>query len=168
MSEPVTPASIPAHLVYPLTQAATADYTTGARAFGSGRRGGRKHAGIDLYAPVGTPVVAMAAGTIIQPVYSFYLGTYALEVNHGTFVARYGEIQRDVADAFETGASVTAGQRLGQVGQLQGLSFSMLHLELYAGTSTGALTVRSNPPYKRRADLMNPTQFVDQATLPQS
>jgi len=162
MSEPMT-TGLPAHLVFPLQQAATADYTTGQRAFGSNRRGGRKHAGCDLYAPVGSSVVAMAAGTIIQPVYAFYLGTFALEVDHGTFVARYGEIKQEHADQFATGDDVLPGQLLGSVGQLQGLSFSMLHLELYTGSASGGLTDRANPPYQRRADLMNPTPFVDRA-----
>lgn len=86
----------------------------------------------------------MAAGKIIQPVYPFYLGTFALEVDHGTFVARYGEIKEDTADQFRTGDDVVPGQRLGMVGQLQGLSFSMLHLELYTGTHSGPLTDRAN------------------------
>lgn len=156
---------IPAYLRFPFAQAATDDYTTGARAFGSGRSNGRKHAGCDLYSPIGTEVFAMAAGTIIQPVYAFYAGTYALEVDHGTFVARYGEIKKDVADKFETGESVAQGQLLGYVGDLINIRASMLHLEIYTGAATGALTDRSNKPYQRRSDLTDPTPYVDRAML---
>jgi hypothetical protein len=50
------------------------------------------------------------------------------------------------------------------VGQLQSGS-SMLHFEMYSGAGSGRLTVRSNTPYQRRADLIDPTNHLDQATL---
>lgn len=62
------------------------------RRFGSNRsHGHRKRAGVDLYAKVGTPIRAMADGTVLH-VGGFYGGTYAIEVDHGTFIARYGEV----------------------------------------------------------------------------
>ena len=39
----------------------------------------------------------------------------------------------------------------------------MLHLELYSGKATGALTVRGNKPYQRLADLIDPTPILDKA-----
>ena len=42
---------------------------------------------------------------------------------------------------------------------------SMLHFELYEGTGSGPLTVRSNPPYQRRSDLVDPTSYLDGCAL---
>ena len=137
---------------------------TSPRSFGSGRSNGRKHAGCDLYAPVGTPVRAMAGGKVLTALYSFYGGTYAIEIDHGTFVARYGEVQSAVADQLAVGATITPGQVIGQVGKLNNYHKSMLHLELYAGTETGALTDRAKKPYQRRGDLFNPSTWLDAAT----
>jgi len=160
-----TPPAIPGNLIFPLFQAATASYKTSPRHFGSGRSKGRKHAGCDLYAPVGTVIRAMAQGKVLTACYEFYGGTYAIEIDHGSFVARYGEIQKKDADKFKVGADITPGQVIGAVGKLNNYHESMLHLELYAGTGTGALTVRSNKPYQRRSDLFDPTTWLDAATI---
>lgn len=159
---PVT-ANVPAFLHFPIAQDPTADYKTGWRAFGSSRSGGtRKHAGVDLYSPIGTGVHAMVAGKVTRACYYFYSNTYAIEVDHGTFLARYGEIKKDVAENFVEGDCVTGGQLLGYIGDL-GLNISMLHLEIYTGAEEGLLTDRSNSPYQRRADLTDPTPFIDRA-----
>lgn len=146
-------------------QRPTESYHTRPRNFGSGRSRGRKHGGCDIYAPVGTAIRAMAQGTIIQPLYAFYEGTYALEVDHGTFVARYGEVQRTTASQFKAGDPVSPGAVIAHVGKLNNYPHSMLHLELYSKTATGALTVRSNLPYQRRADLFDPTTWLDAAQV---
>ena len=41
----------------------------------------------------------------------------------------------------------------------------MLHFEMYDNSATGRLTDRHNPPYQRRADLMDPTPYLDAARL---
>jgi len=106
-------------LLYPLPIKATADYHTGARRFGTNRSGGkRKHAGIDLYAPLGTIVRAMADGVVIG-VYDFYCRTSVIEVDHGTFIARYGEVDPDTRKIFvEGGQKVKRGDALGRIGHL--------------------------------------------------
>lgn len=108
--------------------------------------------------------MAVADGEVIRNPYYFYSGTYALEVRHtGGFVVRYGEIST-AAQGVSAGSSVARGQVIAFVGKLESGS-SMLHFEMYAGTASGSLTVRGNPPYQRRSDLLDPTPYLDQATL---
>ena len=127
--------------------------------FGDSRDGGsRKHGGADLYAPVGTNVYAVKGGTVIQNPYKFYRGSYAIEVNHGNFVARYSEI--NVASGLRAGSIITQGQLKGTVADLS-LNKSMLHFEMYSGSATGPLTNRANLPYMRRSDLIDPTHFLN-------
>jgi murein DD-endopeptidase MepM/ murein hydrolase activator NlpD len=159
------PPPIPANLLFPMHQRPVESYHTRPRNFGGNRSGGRKHAGCDLYAPVGTAIRAMSQGTILRALYEFYGGTYALEVDHGTFVARYGEIQRTTASRFKVGDPVSPGAVIGHVGKLNNYNRSMLHLELYADTATGQLTVRNNPPFQRRRDLFDPTTWLDAARV---
>ena len=84
-------------------------------------------------------------------------------MRHGCFVVRYCEIkgfgpaiQRIGPHKF---APIKAGDVIAYVGKMH--TTSMLHFELYAGTLTGPLTVRSNKPFCRRADLLNPTSLLD-------
>jgi murein DD-endopeptidase MepM/ murein hydrolase activator NlpD len=151
---------------FPMTARPAESYKEGMRRFGANRSNGRKHAGVDLYAPVGTPIYALDDGEVIQNLYHFYLGTYALEIRHPNFVARYGEIRQDVPRELKRGARVRKGQLIGHVGHLQGLNMSMLHLEIYSGTGAGELTVAANRPYMRRADLLDPTPILDRAAMP--
>jgi hypothetical protein len=58
------------------------------------------------------------------------------------------------------------------VGKLSSAN-SMLHFELYSNTSKGSLTVRDtssttiykDKKFQRRADLLDPTNFLDAAVL---
>ena len=157
------PAATPSQLYFPLNAVPAESYKTGARAFASYRTSTRSHAGVDLYHPYLSPIRAIADGTVIQPAYSFYDGTNALEVTHpGVGVVRYGEISSGKVIKLKAGEAVKAGQLIAYVGFLDSLEKSMLHFELYTGTAQGALTVRSNLPYQRRKDLKNPTELMDQ------
>ena len=144
------------------------DWINGIRCFGARRSGGaRAHAGCDLYAPVGTPIHAISSGTVTLGPYLFYAGTYALEVDHGTFLARYGEIQQKTL--VKAGDRVEAGQPIAKVGKLIGMKNAMLHLELYDKSASGPLTVKNKStkrtakgvPFMRRADLIDPTQRLN-------
>jgi murein DD-endopeptidase MepM/ murein hydrolase activator NlpD len=141
------------------------------RAFASPRDGGsRLHAGCDLYFPLGTPIHAVADGTVVRGPYPFYCQTFALEIDHGSFLARYGEIQSSTD--VHTGGTVRAGQRIAKVGHLVGIQVpsDMLHFELYDKSAAGPLTVgshagsayRSGVPFMRRKDLIDPTSHLNE------
>ena len=164
-SERNIPIEIQQTLCFPLKVRPEKDYKTSPRKFGASRSGGKRlHAGCDLYAKPETEILAMDDGKIIR-FYEFYLGTYALEVDHGGFIARYGEISR-VALGIQKNSIVKKGQIIAHVGELKfksGTKLSMLHLEMYSGKAKGSLTNRSNKPYQRRSDLVDPTPFLDKA-----
>ena len=149
--------------LYPFPRFSEHNPTTGARFFRANRNGGRKHAGIDLKFPPGTPIRAMADGNVLIPSTPFYDGTNALVIDHEIFIARYGEISRAAPGLNSAGASVQRGQIIAFVGQLSSGN-SMLHLELYSGSGNGPLTV-PQPPFKRRADLLNPMDYIKASTL---
>ncbi|MGK7875919.1 MAG: SH3 domain-containing protein [Xenococcaceae cyanobacterium] len=152
-----------ADFIFPLRINPTADYHTPPRAFGSNRSGGRKHAACDLWVPVGTEILAMADGQVIRGPYYFYDQTYALEVRHDNgMVLRYGEISRRLPSGIRNGVRVSQGQIIAYVGELVSLNMSMLHLEMYQGTTSGPLTQSGNI-YQRRADLVDPTSYLDNA-----
>jgi murein DD-endopeptidase MepM/ murein hydrolase activator NlpD len=105
----------------------------------------------------------MADGTV-RYVGDFYCQTWAIEIDHGTFVARYGEIDKKKENIFVVrGDTVKRGDTIGVVGKLKGISVpsNMLHLELYSTTSKSALTDRDNKPFQRRNDLIDPTASID-------
>ncbi|MDB6168354.1 MAG: uncharacterized protein JWM88_1218, partial [Verrucomicrobia bacterium] len=157
--------------LFPFTSVPAQNWTSSPRSFASNRNGGsRLHAGCDLYFPRGTPIHAVADGVVVRGPYSFYAQTFALEVDHGAFIARYGEIQE--ATLKRAGDRVSAGERIASVGHLVGITVpsDMLHFELYDKSASGPLTVaessksaqRGGVPFMRRKDLFDPTSSLNQ------
>lgn len=147
---------------FPLPFVPTITYK-GGNGFGADRsnvRKGLRHAANDLAARPGTPVLAMASGQVIWGPYLFFMGTYALEVNHPDFVARYCEIDRHVE--VKVGDDVVEGQVIAYVGDQPGQD--MLHLEFFTGNRNGDLssTPGAHPPYDRRDDVFDGTEYLDQ------
>lgn len=154
---------------FPLAFVPVESYKEGMRKFGSNRASGkRKHAGCDLYAPVGSKIFALDDGVILEHK-SFYLNTNQITIKHTNFIARYGEVKpngKGIVKGLKVGSKVKKGQHIGYVGELvfaSGTRMSMLHLELYSGTAKGPLTDRKNLPYQRRSDLIDPTSILDKA-----
>lgn len=162
---------------FPLSPVPKDSWTVPPRCYGSRRaKGARAHAGCDLYAPIGTVVHAITDGTVVRGPVPFYAGTYSVEIDHGDFLARYGEVQ---GEAFvRQGDHVKAGQPIAKVGRLVGISVpsAMLHLELYDKSAHGPLTVpaaqsartKDGRPFLRRKDLIDPQPRLEQwkAKLP--
>jgi murein DD-endopeptidase MepM/ murein hydrolase activator NlpD len=155
--------------LFPLSIEPTKNYKTGERAFGTWRGNRtRKHGGVDLYGPAGTPVRAMKDGTILRYA-NFYLGTHALVIDHGDVTIRYGEVSPSgMAPGLKVGSEVKKGQVIAYIGILQlKPPRSMLHIEMYKGTESGRLTPypKSNiyNIYCRRADIFDPTSTLDGA-----
>jgi murein DD-endopeptidase MepM/ murein hydrolase activator NlpD len=144
---------------FPLPFVPRFSYRVGGRRFGADRQNGRKHAGCDLLAPEDTPIYAIADGVVIEASNKeFYHHTKAMVIRHGGFLVRYCEV-KGFGPGIRAGKRVAAGDVVAYVGKM--LVSSMLHFEVYAGTLTGPLTVRRNTPFQRRADLINPTAFLD-------
>jgi hypothetical protein len=157
-----------------------------------------------LYADIDTPILAVSDGLVIG-YYPFYWQTFALVVDHGDFMVRYGEVQPPLAAKTEypkefavepppdqhmnglpeglvVSAQVKRGQKVAFVGLLRkpvgkkrvNWNQAMLHFEMFKGTESKNidLTDRKNfdkydnvprKPYMRRKDLLDPTEFLDNA-----
>ena len=153
-------------LFFPLLKKPKETYKDGPRRFGAERSHGKRlHAGCDLYAPEGTEVFAVKDGTIILGPYDFYQGTIAIEVDHGSFIGRYTEMKNVTVQGIKVGAKITGGQLIGYIGKLEDINFTMLHFEMYSGKSKGPLTDKTNAPYMRRIDLIDPTEYIDKMIL---
>ena len=155
---------------FPFKEVPSKSWTSGMRRFGSRRGKGRRvHAASDLYFPAGTIIHAITDGIVVRGSYHFYFDTYAIEIDHGSFLARYGEIQR--LAFVSKGDRVKAGQKIAKVGHLVGVRVpsDMLHLELYDKSASGPLTVsaaagkrdRNGKPFMRRKDLIDPTSKLN-------
>jgi murein DD-endopeptidase MepM/ murein hydrolase activator NlpD len=134
----------------------------GSNGFGGSRekvRAGLRHAANDLRAEPGTPVLAMADGLVLANPYLFFRGTYALEIQHLGFIARYCEIDRQTEVV--QGDRVLEGQVIAYVGNQPGND--MLHIEFFKGTTQGPLsfTPGSHPPYDRRSDVFDGAKLLD-------
>jgi len=98
---------------------------------------GEWHSGIDVLAPGGTPIVAVAAGTVIEvqddPNASGY-GAY-VEIAHGQGVTTlYAHMPGGAPSQFVTpGQFVEAGQQIGIVGQTGYATTTHCHMEVSIG-----------------------------------
>ena len=150
---------------FPLPFRPEHSYHTGGRKFGAEREdGARKHAGCDLIAPVGTAIYAVEDGELVRAPYRFYHGTDAIDFKLAASgrIVRYCEI-KEPAPGVQVGTKLKEGDVIAFVGKMY--RSSMLHFEMYEGATTGPLTNRSNPPFQRRKDLMNPTEYLDSCTM---
>ena len=88
---------------------------------------GHFHRGLDLAAPLGSPVRSFAAGTIIRSKHTGGLGL-AVYIDHGDGrISRYGHLS---TSEVQLGQKVAAGEKIGQVGSSGRSTGPHLHFEL--------------------------------------
>ncbi len=91
------------------------------------------HSGVDLAAPLGTPVYAIAAGNVNISTYSNINGNY-VSISHGNgYGSLYAHLDYAVVSA---GTFVTQGQIIGYVGSTGWATGPHLHFEIHLNGST--------------------------------
>ncbi|NWF69216.1 MAG: M23 family metallopeptidase [Chloroflexi bacterium] len=92
------------------------------------------HTGVDLAAPVGTPVYAANGGNVIFRGWNSWGYGYAIVISHGPFLTLYGHLSEIYVSC---GQTVSAGQSIGAVGNTGNSSGPHLHFEVrYGDTPT--------------------------------
>ncbi|GMO62570.1 MAG: hypothetical protein Ta2A_09270 [Treponemataceae bacterium] len=88
-----------------------------------------RHTGIDMAAPLGTPIRAAMSGKVVDVGYSRIYGNYVI-INHGNgYQTLYGHM-RYAAQA-KKGASISQGTRIGYVGSTGYSTGPHLHFSVY-------------------------------------
>lgn len=99
--------------------------------FGEHRNGNRKHAGLDLYAEVGTPVFASRLGRVIAARYIRGMGNYVFIQHLGGITTLYGHLSEFYV---KKGQFVRQGQIIGKTGKTGNANYRdiqpHLHLEV--------------------------------------
>jgi len=90
-----------------------------------------RHPGIDIGAPLGTPIYAADSGYVVTAGWSTVGYGFMILINHGNgYVTRYGHLS---AFAVEVGDSVKKGQMIGRVGSTGNSTGPHLHFEVILG-----------------------------------
>ena len=155
MAYPVATAPAPAFsagagaLVRPIPGAKLTD------TFGAARSGGRKHEGIDIFAPEGTPIHAVAGGTIVQG-FTNGLGGNVVRIqgDDGRFYY-YAHLTPGSTDNLRVGQHVSAGEVIGGVGHTGDAASTPNHLHFQ---------VRQNGQWLNPFDFLTPLPDVGGAT----
>jgi len=123
--------------------------------FGAARSGGRKHEGIDIFAPEGTPIHAVAGGTIVQG-FTNGLGGNVVRIqgDDGRFYY-YAHLTPGSTDNLRVGQHVSAGEVIGGVGHTGDAASTPNHLHFQ---------VRQNGQWLNPFDFLTPLPDVGGAT----
>ncbi|MEL6363626.1 MAG: M23 family metallopeptidase [Pseudomonadota bacterium] len=132
----------------------TAPVTDACLASGFGDRDGKLHKGVDYNQDPGGPVVAAGGGVVLEAEYRDDYGNYVL-IAHGSGVhTRYAHLV-NFAGGVRAGARVSAGQRLGIMGNTAGYPIPVhLHYEILTGdyeNPKGAFGLEPVDPFSQPA-----------------
>jgi murein DD-endopeptidase MepM/ murein hydrolase activator NlpD len=112
-------------------------------------RGGRMHEGQDVFAPTGTPLLAVADGQVVETGNDGGRGNYV--AIHGTRTGRtYVYLPMSEPSRVATGERVRAGQRVGSLGCTGSCFGPHLHFEVREGRGTQGPPVDPRPFLLRR------------------
>lgn len=82
--------------------------------FAANRNGGRIHEGIDLFAKIGTPVLACRSGMVIAASKSRGMGNYVIIRHPGNIITIYGHLSKVYVHRYKF---VRQGEVIGSVGR---------------------------------------------------
>jgi murein DD-endopeptidase MepM/ murein hydrolase activator NlpD len=113
--------------------------TTGTVTSCYGPRWGTMHSGVDIAAPIGTPIYAPEGGVVVQAGVASGFG-YAVAIQHGDgTITLYGHVNQYFVTA---GQVVEAGRQIAEVGNRGQSTGPHLHFEVHTG---GLYANRTNP-----------------------
>jgi murein DD-endopeptidase MepM/ murein hydrolase activator NlpD len=101
--------------------------TTFRDSWGEARPGGRGHTGVDMMSPIGTPLVAIENGVLINLSWH-YAGGIGVTVDGDSGDEWYYAHLSGYAPGIQSGMRVAAGQLIGYVGETGNASVPHLHL----------------------------------------
>jgi murein DD-endopeptidase MepM/ murein hydrolase activator NlpD len=160
---------------FPFTRYPDDNWNLPNKNFGAPRQGGRRlHGGSDLIMPAYEWIHAVYDGELVHEETEFYNDTYYVTYQHGSYLVRYGEIEKGSSVKKKKGDKCRRGEKICQVGLMtnpktkkkypvNGARGHMLHLELYTNGNDHTplkATLRTNR-YERRADIINPGPHLD-------
>ncbi|MFC5994948.1 M23 family metallopeptidase [Pseudonocardia hispaniensis] len=94
---------------------------------GFGMRGGAMHSGLDIAAPIGTPIRTPLAGTVISAGPASGFGLWVRVQHADGTITVYGHINRSLVSV---GQQVAAGQQIAEVGNRGQSTGPHLHIEV--------------------------------------
>ncbi len=105
----------------------------------------RPHTGVDYAAPVGTPVMSIGDGVVIEKGYTFAAGNY-LKIRHNSvYTTGYNHFSK-FGKGIEKGVRVSQGQIIGYVGQTGYATGSHLDLRFWMnGKPVDPLKIKAPP-----------------------
>lgn len=140
------------------------NYSNWSDSFGDPREGGaRKHKGNDIFAPAGSPILSVVAGTVKKISYDTGIGGFAITIKGDDgltyYYAHMDSVPHDGnGQQYEVGAKVNQGQILGGVGSTGNAQSPHLHF----GISNSAGDIDPAPFLRNGADGYNyVTQTAD-------
>jgi murein DD-endopeptidase MepM/ murein hydrolase activator NlpD len=120
-------------------QADEVQMITGRITSGFGARWGRVHKGLDIAAPVGTPIHAPLAGEVVASGPASGFGLWVRVRHDDGTVTTYGHVNRTLV---RVGEHVEAGQEIAEVGNRGQSTGPHLHVEVQ---TPGGVTVNPRP-----------------------
>lgn len=157
------PKSIPGLLAVPISGSFRVTQGYGSTKFAKSAYRGQWHNGVDLAAPIGTPVVAAGDGTVVSTdnqdryCYKGAYGKYVAIKHYNGLTTLYGHLSLFIV---KEGEKVTRGQVIGYIGQTGYATGPHLHFGVYDSETfkiDGSVSCGPKMPYG--GDL-NPSNYV--------